>query len=168
MDASGRMIRSKFKAVSHLPCEELESILAATGGVFTGAAPRRLVLFDVREEAEFACSRIHQDAVHVPPEVHADPERVRALLPAAGPSEGVDVVVVCYCSIGYRSSQLADAIARELPAWAPFVHNLEGSIFRWANSGRTVVDSAGEPARTVHPYSALWGLLLNSELRGSM
>ena len=43
------------------------------------------------------------------------------------------------------------------------VHNLEGSIFEWANSGRALSRADG-PATAVHPYDAEWGRLLEREL----
>ena len=48
------------------------------------------------------------------------------------------------------------------------VYNLKGSIFKWANEGRPVVDSSGQAVSKVHPYSAVWGKCLNSELRASV
>lgn len=47
------------------------------------------------------------------------------------------------------------------------VYNLEGSIFKWANEGRPLVDPTGNTAKLCHPYSAVWGKLLNKELRSN-
>ncbi len=44
------------------------------------------------------------------------------------------------------------------------MQNLKGSIFQWANEGRPVVRD-GEPVREVHPYDAVWGRLLDRDLR---
>lgn len=63
--------------------------------------------------------------------------------------------IVVYCSIGYRSGRLGKA----LQAAGYEVMNLEGSIFQWANEGRSLVTAKG-PTQQVHPYSWLWGLLL--------
>jgi hypothetical protein len=71
--------------------------------------------------------------------------------------------VVVYCSVGWRSAALAD---RLLAAGLDDVHNLRGSIFDWANKGLPLVRD-GEPAREVHPYGRLWGLLLRPELRAN-
>lgn len=81
--------------------------------------------------------------------------------------------IVLYCSIGYRSGRLGKA----LQAAGYRVTNLEGSIFQWANEGRSLVTDppATDPPATdpserssahhstprVHPYSWLWGLLLD-------
>ena len=79
--------------------------------------------------------------------------------------------IVCYCSIGYRSSVMAEQILqlREdghlLPGIQP--NNLRGSIFQWGSEGRDLI--RGEPSvggsssdtkvTTVHPFSRLWGSL---------
>ena len=78
--------------------------------------------------------------------------------------------VICYCSVGYRSSVIAERIhdLREEghlpPGLEPF--NLRGSIFQWASEGRdltrTEVSDEGcveTQVTTVHPFSSLWGTL---------
>ena len=45
------------------------------------------------------------------------------------------------------------------------VFNLEGSLFKWANEGRPMVDRLGNKTLLCHPYSSVWGKFLNSELR---
>jgi rhodanese-related sulfurtransferase len=47
------------------------------------------------------------------------------------------------------------------------VRNLEGSIFQWANERRPLVREE-EPVSQVHPYNALWGRLLNDDVRASL
>jgi len=73
--------------------------------------------------------------------------------------------IVVYCSVGYRSSALAEKLAR---AGMTNVFNLEGSIFAWANEGRPVYrgDTLLNPAQ-VHPFNTKWGQLLRPELRAS-
>ena len=86
-----------------------------------------------------------------------------------------DVVkVVCYCSVGYRSSYLAQQLLCELdkPVYQEMkskvmVYNLEGSIFKWANEGKDLQDNRGRKTVVVHPYNFVWGKLLNAELRCS-
>ena len=55
--------------------------------------------------------------------------------------------IVVYCSVGYRSSELAEFLMK---TGFTEVYNLEGSIFRWANEGRPVY-RAEERVRVVHP-----------------
>jgi len=58
--------------------------------------------------------------------------------------------------VGYRSSILA----RKLQTLGfKEVHNLEGSIFKWANEGRPLVQGQ-TTVHKVHPYNAHWGRLL--------
>ena len=74
--------------------------------------------------------------------------------------------VVCYCSVGYRSSLVAQRLYRhykEHRETCPPLHNLEGGLFQWANEGRPLAIS-----NTVHPYSSAWGILLDSKLRSQI
>ena len=88
------------------------------------------------------------------------------------PSHEEELDVVCYCSIGYRSSVMAEQILqlREdghlFPGIQP--NNLRGSIFQWGSEGRDLIRS--EPSikgnlhsetkvSSVHPYSRFWGSL---------
>ena len=75
-----------------------------------------------------------------------------------GASIGELVTVVCYCSLGYRSSALAQQLAYELDK--P-VHQ------EWANEGKGLEDTKGRKTVYVHPYNIVWGKLLNAELRSS-
>lgn len=105
------------------------------------------VLLDVRTAEEFAVSRL-RGAVRV------DPARPNlSTIPS-------DVVIAVYCSIGWRSGALADRLQREEHA---DVVNLEGGIFAWANQGRELV-RGDRPVREVHPYGAMWGRMLRTEL----
>ena len=86
-------------------------------------------------------------------------------------SEG-PTAVVCYCSLGYRSSALAQKLQYKMKKDIKeglksnlVLYNLEGSIFKWANEGRELEDHRGVRTVVVHPYNAVWGRLLNAELR---
>ena len=110
------------------------------------------VLLDVREPTEFAVSHL-ADARQVEP--GADPGTLR--LPKDQP-------IVTYCSVGYRSADFAQRLRR---AGYTNVHNLEGSIFQWANEGRPLVQD-GHGAARVHPYNKIWGLLLDPARRAEV
>lgn len=102
------------------------------------------------------------------------------LLSADHSKVGRPVKLVCYCSVGYRSSKLAtrlqtllhrqsDEMASPLagsnqsPAKTDVqVFNLEGSLFQWANENRPLISETGERTRFVHPYSAVWGRLVDT------
>lgn len=67
--------------------------------------------------------------------------------------------IVVYCSVGYRSCQ----IARKLQAIGyQKVFNLDGSIFQWINENRLVYRD-NQPVNTVHPYQKFWQYLLLNE-----
>ena len=109
----------------------------------------RPVVIDVRTRREFVVS-------HLPGARHAETAREILRLLAAQPATRP---VVLYCSVGVRSSALAEEVAA---AGRARVYNLQGSIFQWANEGRPVVRD-GQPVNVVDPYNASWGRLLNAE-----
>lgn len=132
-----RWVRRRFPSVQEISTADLADWLAQET-----AQP---VLIDARRPAEYAVS-------HLPEAVQA--KSVEAV-EAAGVSK--DRPIVVYCSVGYRSARLGE----KLQAAGYQVMNLEGSLFQWANEGR-LLQSAGGPTRQAHPYSRLWGLLLDS------
>lgn len=122
------------------------------GGSTTGTASVP-VLFDVREPAEFAVSRI-AGAVRVDPEMTAD-----AFLARYG-----DLIdgrtAVFYCSVGVRSAKMISRLqSAGGAARSAELRNLEGGIFRWHNEKRPLVDADG-PTAKVHRFDAYWGRLL--------
>jgi rhodanese-related sulfurtransferase len=108
---------------------------------------QRPFLIDVRSREEYNVS-------HLPGAVWADsPNQIRALartVSAARP-------IVLYCSVGIRSSKAAQQLIDE---GFSNVFNLKGSIFKWANEGRQLVQD-GKPTHRVHPYNEYWGRLLD-------
>ncbi len=137
-------VRRKFPRVPQLPTAELAAWLGEQG-----RPPPQLL--DVREPEEFAVSHLH-GALRVSPDAPA--AEVLARIDPARP-------VVVYCSVGYRSSALAQ---RLIAAGGKDVRNLEGSIFAWANEGRPL-EKDGRPAKAVHPYNSVFGRLLKPEYR---
>ena len=80
--------------------------------------------------------------------------------------------VVCYCSVGYRSSNVAcklrsssSGLSSSSSSSSSQLYNLEGGVFQWSSEGRGLVDALGHPTTLVHPYSSFWGRLLPSEVR---
>lgn len=140
------LVRKRFPEVRQLPTKELAAWLADT------KRPQPVIL-DVRQPEEFALSHL-PGARRVDPNAKAD--SVRSLTATNQP-------VVVYCSVGYRSSELAQ---RLLKAGVTNVFNLEGSIFQWANEGRPLAGTNG-PAAKVHPYDDRWGALLKPEVRAT-
>lgn len=140
-----KTIRAKFPTVAHISTDTLQSWLAES--------PQRenLLLFDAREPEEYAVSHL-QDAQPAP----SKDEVLKALQGVP-----VDQPIVLYCSVGYRSSELAQFLIKK---GYTEVYNLEGSIFAWANEGRPVYQGK-ERVQVVHPYDRTWGSLLKESLR---
>lgn len=137
-------IRSQYPTVQQLSTDSLANWLASD----SESLP---FLIDIREKKEYKVS-------HLPGAIQMDPEarKFRSLRDL-----DKDTPIVVYCSVGYRSSKMAEKLTK---AGFTNVSNLEGSIFTWANEGHTVVRDE-QPVSAVHPYNKVWGMLLKKELR---
>ncbi len=144
MEGIKELVRSRFPEVRQLPTKELAAWLTDTN------RPSPLIL-DVRQPEEF-------DVSHLPGARRVDPQSKAA---AIQPLVATNQPVIVYCSVGYRSSELAQ---RLMKAGMTNVFNLEGSIFQWANEDRPLVNRQGE-AKRVHPYNQRWGALLKPDVR---
>jgi len=133
-------IRSKYPDVNRLQTAELQSWLSSSRS-------EPVILIDARREDEFLVSHI-SGAKNIPYNSKDPLEYLTNIKP--------DNPIVVYCSVGYRSSILA----RKLQTLGfKKVYNLEGSIFKWANEGRPLVQGH-TTVHKVHPYNARWGSLL--------
>lgn len=110
----------------------------------------RPILLDTRSPDEFAVSHL-KGAVRVDPDAETFP---------ALDTLDRQTPIVAYCSVGYRSSEVASRLEA---AGFTNVHNLRGSIFLWANEGRPVFRGERK-VEEVHPYNAAWGRLLREDL----
>lgn len=137
-----KMIRRKFPGVPEVTTAVLADWLAADR-----PQPR---LLDARAPQEFAVS--HLDGAHPAPTVD------EALRHLNGAHKNEPIVV--YCSVGYRSAAIVERLAAE---GFTQVHNLDGSLFQWANEGRPVYRD-GRVVEEVHPYDDKWGVLLDRQL----
>lgn len=155
----------------HLVIGHVEDKLQATAGF--SAQNRKLLILDCRPEEEYTISHL-QPSVRV--DFNKDVQEIIKQLPANLQSVGdlVNTDVVCYCSVGYRSSVVTDKLrmyfqsnADLLPTGEAFpaAYNLEGSLFKWANEHRHMVDHDGRETTFAHPYNTIFGKLLNSEYR---
>ena len=135
-----RWVRSSFPTVRQISTAELAAQIKNNPPL----------LIDARQRAEYAVS-------HLP---SAQQSKTVEAVEASGVSR--DTPIVVYCSIGYRSSRLA----QQLAAAGYSAANLEGSLFQWANEGRPLAAS-GQLTCQIHPYSAIWGRLLESHLKRS-
>lgn len=114
-----------------------------------------LVLLDVRDPQEFAVSHL-PGAVRVAPQVDG-----KSFM------EKIDVTnktVVFYCSVGVRSSKLAQKLQPELlRKGAISVFNLDGGIFAWHNEMRPLEEDSGRTTDFVHPFDPKYKSLLKRQ-----
>lgn len=116
----------------------------------TDATRTPALLLDARAPQEYAVS--HLRGAKLAPDHSAALSVLQGL--------ALDTPVVVYCSVGVRSSALADKL---IGAGWRNVSNLEGSLFEWANLGYPVFRGA-VPVIKVHPYNKTWGTLLDRKL----
>lgn len=103
------------------------------------------LLLDARTPEEYKVSHLHN--------ARLVPSNLDNLV-----EEGINQTtpIVVYCSVGYRSSQ----VARRLQSLGyQNIFNLSGSIFQWVNENRPVYRE-GKPVTQVHPYQKFWQYLL--------
>jgi rhodanese-related sulfurtransferase len=142
-----RLVARFFPEISQISRPQFAAWLASGG-------PPPL-LFDVRGAQEYAVS-------HLAGAQWLDPGTRGARLDQAAPK---DAPIVVYCSVGFRACQIARRLKR---AGFSHVQNLEGSLFKWANEGRPMVTSDGQPTSKVHPYSKTWQRLVLPEHRAEL
>lgn len=140
------LVAADFPHVRWISTEELAQKL-------DGAEERKILLLDVRTEEEFEVS-------HLESALRVEPGTTDFTYLALSP----DALVVAYCSVGYRSAAVVDAVRQ---AGFEEVFNLEGGLFQWANEGRRL-SRHGERVTEVHPYDEAWGRLLRPELRAPL
>jgi len=137
-------IRERFPSVNQISINEYKNIDSLP-------ASRQIILLDVREDEEYQVSHIQRAKLST--------DINDALRILKGKSK--DVRIVAYCSVGYRSSALAEKLGVR---GFTNVSNLEGSIFEWANKGFAVYRD-GKQVKKVHPYNSTWGKLLKEKCR---
>mmetsp|Transcript_44689 Transcript_44689/g.106269 ORF Transcript_44689/g.106269 Transcript_44689/m.106269 type:complete len:183 (-) Transcript_44689:34-582(-) len=140
-------IASSFPKVKHISTEEVaDAMVAKPGGV---------ILLDARAKAEWDVSRIEGAEF-----VGEDGELLD--IPSLTSRATGAILVVCYCSVGYRSSRLAVKLNA---AGVANAFNMKGSIFKWCNEGRAVIAGNGGALATpkAHPYNSIFGGMLDSD-----
>ena len=146
-DKMKQLVRKRFPQVSQLSTAEL-------GNWLQNKSRAQPILLDVRTPEEFRVSHL-RGAIQVDPSSQA-----ADLMPVINSGRPV----VTYCSVGYRSSAVADRLVK---AGVPQVHNLEGSIFQWANEGRAL-EADGKVVAKVHPYNSTYGKMLDESKRAAV
>ena len=127
-------IRKEFPKVRQLSIEE-----------FRKRPLDDIFLVDVREKEEYEVSHL-KSGVNL-----TQAENIIKEFQKSGKQ-----ILVLYCSVGYRSSKMAQKIQQDIEK--P-VFSLEGSIFEWANQGLPVYKDSKQTDK-VHPYNSFWGKLL--------
>ncbi len=135
-------IRNRYPDVKQLQTAELQSWLTRNNS-------ESLILIDARRKEEFSVSHI-SGAKNLP--YKKNPGKLLTYIKPDKP-------IVVYCSVGYRSSILAKKLQ---DMGFTKAYNLEGSIFKWANEGRPLVQGQAT-VHKVHPYDTRWGSLLERE-----
>ena len=139
-------IEASYGSVEHMAAQDFSSLDSD-----------QVMLFDVREPDEFAVS-------HLPGAILVDPAMTKEEFVEAFADKLRGKRAVFYCSVGMRSSILADRVAaiveRETgrkPA------NLIGGLFQWHNDERVLVSAAGKETDAIHPFDDYWGRLIEDE-----
>src|SRR5688572_22000725 len=109
------------------------------------------LLLDARSPEEYELSHLRGAL--------STPDEAAALVALAGVDPGREIVL--YCSVGLRSSALAEHL--QARGFTRAV-NLEGGIFAWANGGQPTYRGEQEVSE-VHPFDERWGTLLVAERR---
>lgn len=126
------------------------------------AHPNELVLLDVRGPPEYLVSRLHGSAIRLD-DSNSDLGEIKQLL-----ANKPNATVVCYCSIGFRSSKLAQRLVDSNEFPTNKIYNLKGGLFQWANENRPLVKVDEDtyevvPATGAHPYNAAFGQMLEAK-----
>jgi sodium/bile acid cotransporter 7 len=129
IEALYKNYRKDFPDVSDISAEQ----------AMTPADPERLLFVDVRKQAEQAVSML--------PGAITDKEFLKK------PEAYRDHLVISYCTIGYRSGELAQKLQKkDIP-----VLNLGGGILAWLHAGGKVYKQ-GKAVNRVHVYGKKWNL----------
>jgi len=145
MQAVHDEIEEDYASVDHLNFAEFEELESED-----------FIIFDVRKKSEYLISHL-QEAIQVEPNISTDDfiEKYSERF--------AKKTIIFYCSVGRRSSELAERIDAALNenGFAQ-VYNLEGGIFEWHNTDRPLINHQG-PTKEIHPYNRRWGKLINQQ-----
>ena len=88
-------------------------------------------------------------------------ERAVSAIPGAVSEyeDGKETIVICYCTIGYRSQKKVQELKKRNPDVKAY--NLSGSIVAWTHDPRApaLVDpKTGKETKRVHTYGKTWAL----------
>lgn len=109
---------------------------------------RRIVFVDCRTPPEMAVSKIHPGAISAEECIH----RIDSITNSEPP-----VLVVAYCTIGYRSAKFVQKMSTEGLGGDTNVVNLSGSILQWMQDSYDLWDSTGSKTNRVHVWGKDYG-----------
>lgn len=146
LESVRNQVRSDYAGVSHL----------SSGALVEKLKREDVLLIDVREAPEFAVS-------HLAGAQRADPGIWRSTFMKTFGEKARGKTVVFYCSVGVRSSRLAQSVQAALKEQgARAVYNLDGGVFGWHNESRALVNASGATP-FVHPFDSRWGKLVTRQ-----
>jgi rhodanese-related sulfurtransferase len=133
-------VAKRWPNVQHVPADSVARMMTE----------KSAVIFDVRTEQEYSVSHL-EGAIRVDPAIDSA-EFLKAHSEALKGK-----TAVFYCSVGVRSSKLAERVGQGLKkAGALATQNMRGGIFAWHQEQRPLHDAKG-PIELVHPYDKTWG-----------
>lgn len=154
--AAAAAMEAPLRAVHEDIAADHPAVVHVSGAALAALAPEDVLLFDARDPDEY-------DVSHLPGATRVDFDVEPEAFLARHGDVLADRVIVFYCSVGRRSSILAERLQDALFArGAAGVANLEGGIFEWHNEARPLVDAAGA-TDFVHPYDDRWGRYVDNE-----
>jgi rhodanese-related sulfurtransferase len=141
-----QIIMLQFAEVKHISGADLTSISA-----------KDIILYDVREPSEYKISHL-KNAIQVDPDITENDFIAKFSAISKGKT------AIFYCSVGQRSSSLADRVQVSLKSsGTKAAYNLEGGIFKWHNEHRPLYASVSTPTQYVHPYDPVWGRMVTDQ-----
>lgn len=146
LDATIADVQKHWPDIAHVPGDDVAKLMR------DGSA----VVFDVRTPEEYAVS-------HLEGAINVDPGLTAAAFLSRYADATKGKAAVFYCSVGVRSSKLAQRVTPGLKvAGVSNVVNLKGGIFYWHGENRPLVDGRG-PTDLVHGYDSSWGKLVKRQ-----
>jgi len=130
-------IRGKFPGVQGIDTDQAKGIILEN-------KDEKVMIIDTRRQDEFEVSRI-------PGAIHLDLKCSDQELNEVLANVEDNTKIINYCSLGYRSAMMTQRISNQLDNIQVF--NLEGSIFKWANEDKPLVNHRNEPTKNVHPFA---------------
>ncbi len=137
--------------------ESFQQVEHISGDEYLALDPEKIVVFDVREPDEYDVSHI-AGAVRIDPDIDPESfaEEFKNLLPGK--------TAVFYCSVGWRSSELAQRVNSVLTEEGVIESfNLTGGLFQWHNEAKPMTNDAQDITDRIHPYDDYWGKLIDDE-----